>query len=375
MAQFSVKTNNTKSTIETENDLARELANIESEIRGVRNSLGFQVASKANIQTRLNNTANKVSEHKAGMNIMSAALQNTVNRYEHAENTIIGNINVGNAKIQNVSGDYDVSGGYDESKEEKKESKYLDVLWKAVGAFGAGGKVVSTVGKFLTSDKEPAAKWAGLFYDGWKTGWKIGDAVEKCKENTNVKWWKELFGINSDSVLTSIPKTNTDWKSRAVQGWGKKVDKSVEELKTVKGVGTIALSGIKNAVSNYKEYMDSGGKMSVGRAVAETVTETAVDWGKDLMIGAAVTAGFAAAGVAAPVFMVGGATVLISAGVDWVSEKVTGKKLTEAASDFILDTVETGAKKVKEKATALWNGISSGWKTLTGGKKNWQPAW
>lgn len=379
MAQFSVKTNNVRTTIDAESNLVRELESLEREIRNARNSLGFQVASKANIRNRLNVTANKVSEHKSSMNGMNVALQNVVSRYERAENMNIGNMNVGNVKIQNATEIGYESSGYSEGTKENQKPKDLDWLWKVTGVFGAGGKGISMIGKFMTSDKEPAAKWSGLFSDIWKTGWKVADTVKTCKKHTDISWWSAFFGTNKNTFLKNIQDAKLDWKTKASHGWNKGIKGTLREFKTagglVKQVGAITLSGITNAVSNYKEYVESNGKMSVGRAVAETFTETAVDWGKDLLIGAAVTAGFAAAGVAAQVFVVGLATVALSAGADWISEKLTGKKLTEAVSDFVLDKVETGAKKVKEKVTTLWNGICKGWSTLTGGGKTLQAAW
>lgn len=115
MAQFSVKKNNIDSVIDAERKLAGELSSLENEIRSVGNSLGFQVAAKANIRNRLNSAANNISAHRAAMNNMRSALTDTINTYERTENTILGDLNVSNAQIQNTSGVGYEGSGYGES--------------------------------------------------------------------------------------------------------------------------------------------------------------------------------------------------------------------------------------------------------------------
>lgn len=364
MAQFSVKPENAKATVDTESRLIRELSSLESEIRVVSSQLGFQVAAKANIRNRLSSAADRVTGYRNSMSSMHSVLQSVIDTYNRTENKITGNTNVETSKIQNVSGD------------SLESSTDLSLLWKAVGVFGPVGKIVSTAGKAITGDRESGATWAKSASDIWKAGWKIGDIVKKCSDNnTDVKWWEAIVGINKNTFLTSISKSNLGWQERALNGWNKGIKGTLREFKTTKGfvkqVGGITLSAIANGFSNYEEYQT--GAITVQRAVAETITETAVDWGKDLLIGAAVTAGFAAAGFAAPVFVVGLATVAVSTFADWACEKVTGKKLTEALSDAILDRaesvvnqIETGAKKVKEGVSALWSNITNSWNTLTG---------
>ena len=102
-----------------------------------------------------------------------------------------------------------------------------------------------------------------------------------------------------------------------------------------------------------------------------------MDVGKDALITTGVTAAFTLVGLAPPVFVFGAVTVVASTVADWVFEKVTGQKMTEAVeavSDLVLDTVEsglnlvkTGAKKVSEGTAALWSNVKKGWSNLTSG--------
>lgn len=336
-----------------------ELDNIEGELRNIASGLeniismnAIQMGSYNQVRRALRNTRQNIgvlSENTAQMN---AGLQNAINEYKTHEQSICEHARYGEGNGVTVS--------------ESKGVDWMSLLWKGVGTAGAVGKGVSTIGKFLTGDKTAAA-WAGLVSGGWSTGWKIGKAVKKCTGNADVKWYKEIFGFNKDSFLKSIKTSNLSPSQKAYHGVGKGIKGTLREFKTSAGaakqVGGIILSGITNAISNYEEFGEF-----TGRAAAETFMETVVDWGKDLLIGAGVTAAFAAAGVAAPAIAVGAATVAISVGVDWISEKVFGKKLTETVSDAILDgaewavdKVKTGAKKVGEGVRTLWNNIAGGW--------------
>lgn len=378
MAQFSVKPDNIYPAADAEDKIVRELDKLESEIRHISTSLGFRSSAKVNIQRRLNGAAGRISGHRGSMNSMRSALCSVADVYNRTEDRIADRLDVGNVPIQNV-------------QEERCNNKVgqvpkktdLSGLWKIVGAFGPGGKVVSTVCKAVTSDKEPIAKWADAASGMWKAVCKTADAVKKCKKDSDVNWMKEIFGLNKDSILKDIKKTDSGRFQKALQGWNKKIKGELGEFKTnygrVKQVGGTLFSLFSNGISNYEEYekkKNTAEAISAERAAAETISETVVDWAKDLLIGAGITAGLAAAGVAAPAFAVGAATIAVSAASDWISEKIFGEKVTELVSDGILDFAEgvgnmfkTGAKKAKESTTAIWKNITNSWKSLTGGRK------
>ena len=119
MAQFSVKPDSAKLSVSEEKRIARELRSLESDIRSISNSLGFQLAAKANIQNRLRGAANRISAHQGGMSSMHSALQNVINSYERIENMIAGNTAVETAKIQEAPGIGYEGSGYGESILEK----------------------------------------------------------------------------------------------------------------------------------------------------------------------------------------------------------------------------------------------------------------
>jgi Na+/glutamate symporter len=103
------------------------------------------------------------------------------------------------------------------------------------------------------------------------------------------------------------------------------------------------------------------------------VGETAVTILEGVVVSAAVSAAFAALGLAgAPAVAIGIATVGVTWLADVISESITGKKVAELVSDSILDAAESIEKKlnvVKEikkqvgpVAKSIKNGVSSLWK-------------
>lgn len=94
MAEFSVKTDRAKIQADDEQKLINELSKLEDRIRSVSGSLSFEIAAKANIRSRLNNTANRVDAHRGGMSNMHSALTSVIRSYESTEQRITGNAKV-----------------------------------------------------------------------------------------------------------------------------------------------------------------------------------------------------------------------------------------------------------------------------------------
>ena len=130
----------------------------------------------------------------------------------------------------------------------------------------------------------------------------------------------------------------------------------------------VGLSGVINGFENYEEH---GG--FTARAVAETVSETAIDVGKGILTTTVVAAGIGAAFGAAPAVAVAAVSVGVTWAADKICEKVTGKDLTEFISDTVLDKAEAvgkgvvdagrnlvnGGKKVIGKITGWWNKVTA----------------
>lgn len=214
-----------------------------------------------------------------------------------------------------------------------------------ISALKNGSKIVKNIKKWHTSNKNlNRIARTGINFDGTRL--------------------KRLFGL--DAIKPSYGKWSgaTKWKTRFKNNFYKQDGlfdgfKAGGKKAVLEGAG-VALDLFANGLSNYDEY--KRGDISKGRAVAETVVETAVDFGKDWLIGTAVAAGIAAVAPAAPVLVVGAATVAVSMGLDFVSKKITyaltgeAKGLTEVISDAALDLAGAAckaAKKAGDKVKAI----------------------
>lgn len=195
--------------------------------------------------------------------------------------------------------------------------------------------------------------------DKWLESNRNLNLIARTGKNFDKTRYKRLFGLNS-----ILPSKGT-WAKAGCGGdswmdaFRKNWDKTDSLSDSVKGwkIAGVALNLIGNGISNIDEY--KRGDIGGGRAVAETVTETAIDIGKDFLIGAAVTAGIAATIGSAPVVAVGVATVAVSAGLDFVTKKITyavsgeEKGFTEWASDAILDGAKAVGKAAKNSGKKL----------------------
>ena len=115
------------------------------------------------------------------------------------------------------------------------------------------------------------------------------------------------------------------------------------------------LTGLENTFENIEEV--KSGEISTKRGIAETISETAID----LAIVGGVTLAVAAFAPAAPVILVGVAAAGVKEGLDYVTEKLTGKYLgeekdfTELASDAVLDGGEWAMKAIKQAFNSATN--------------------
>ena len=232
MAQFSVKSGNLQDIINIEGKLARDLDNLGEEIHDLSSSLGFRVAAKADISRRLRDAADSVAACWSGMNGMMSGLQNVSSRYDNSENSIIRNLNGGNAVGQDdVPGD-----SMSFSEKESGSPDWLGLLWKGIGTFGGGGKLIGALGKVATTDKSGIAKWADFISDINKSGWKIGDAIKLCTNEPDVSWLEAIFGLNKHGFLNSIKNSGLSWQQRALHGADYGFKHTLRELKTTKGL-------------------------------------------------------------------------------------------------------------------------------------------
>ena len=187
MAQFTVKSETVVSVIDMENTLAQTLGKLENDIRGIGNSLGFNMATVYNLRSRLHGVADRVGEHQDSVKGMSQTLQEVLTVYQNTESSILGEKIVTDRensidKIGSTIGDTEVPDNNNLTKTWKKLGKIaLDVL----GKFGLAGEVVafpiSAVKLLVDGDGLSAKDWGSLL---------------KGTGNSRIMWTMRFIQIN-----------------------------------------------------------------------------------------------------------------------------------------------------------------------------------
>jgi uncharacterized protein YukE len=258
-----------------------------------------------------------------------------------------------------------------------------DVVNKAgnliVDNAGTAGGIISAIRKIIEGATSDTVDVGGIakgskslisgIYNMYKNVGKL-EKLSRMNPGQAVKTgFKRFFGLDKAFTGSLLPSTAKGFGTRFYNNFQKQWSKGLEGYTTkgAKGVlawAGVAVSAVANGFQNYDEA--KSGDISAGRAVAETITETAVDVGTGLLVGAAVSAGIAAAGfVSAPAIAVGAATAGVMVGLDavckWATKSITGeeKGFTETVSDFVLDTGETVVKHAKAVTSSVVKGVSN----------------
>lgn len=287
MAQFTVKPINTETPIEAEDRYAQQLSDLNRDITGIRNQLGFKVAASANLRGRLSSISTRVADHRTGMRSMNTALQGAVNTYERTERKLLGRGAEDAADgMDDIGAAIPVAGAVTEEKGFDVASLLKDIFYDMIASPAA------TVGMCILDGidgLDTLAEWAEFVSDGWDLSWAAaGDDLLKAADG-----------------------------SKTALGW-------------FTTVGGIVLDAIGNGFENMEEY--KSGEISLGRAIAETGTETAVG----ALIGAAIGSVVPGAGTVAGAII----GIAVTTAADTVCEWITDKDVAELVSDAILDAEE-----------------------------------
>lgn len=269
---------------------------------------------------------------------------------------------------------FDIGGGFGSIT---KSGAAFNTLLKI--AVDGDGFTTKDIGDVIKGSGESVLGIMDLIEDYKGSDWKkmIGlENFETLKVEPEAGWWKKVF--DSDAAPTWKERLNVakegmeEGLKAGAKGAGSSFTSTFKDQFTIFKDGTKkldapkaagwALSLVANGFSNLEDYQK--GEMSGLRATAETIAETIIDVGKGAAIAAGIAAGAAAIGVSAPAVVVAGAGVVVSAGLDWACEKLTGKSVTEATSDLILDVGE-----------AITGGIASAGEAISGWVNKFKLAW
>lgn len=326
-------------------------------LRTIRGSLPSEVRYKNGIDSSLYSAAAEISNTQERIERISSFLDYAANAYRTTEHELTS---VSSRFWEDLKMNY----GWNELL---AGSNYINTIYGLVKSFRSattGEDYVRTGLKtyeFLTG--------AAHTYKNYKL---IGNAVGSGTARTwwfkNVVGWKSLGRASSAANVFTRFKNNLLNKTSPFNAQAKKVIGNFTGAngvgKAVASWGTLLVNGVVNYSSNRKEQAASGGTMSNGRVIAETITETAVDttltYGAGIVVGAAVTTVLGP--VAAPGIVVVALSGLLVAGVNATVKAITGQSTTEWISDAILDAGSYIAKKVgnavsnASKAVANWFG-------------------
>ena len=377
-------------------DIARKLQKIADQLAESQRNLSWNVAVKETIRRELDKHVQNVRTYSSRAKTFSSSLNTISGYYKRTEKQIAGSgVGAAGISVKNGYGGTSIPGfmALNASKavytaaNKNKSAKWIselfekfvgaDAIIKYAGKAGIVGGLVSIpfsvfrgYEKWKSGEKTAAESIVGFAKNGKDVVnniYKMYTNYDKLSKLTHfgpagtAQAWKtglkRAFGLESISNLFTTGRVSTagTFSQRFYNNFHNQ--EGFFEQFTHKGVKGalkwtgVALTAVTRGIQNYGEHKE--GKISTKRAVAETVTETAIEVGKDWLIATAVTAGIAAVtGAAAPVVAVGVGVVAVSAGLDYVCNKLTGKDLTEAASDLVLDTAQKigeGAKKVAGK--------------------------
>ncbi|MCD8323333.1 MAG: hypothetical protein LUC89_10710 [Oscillospiraceae bacterium] len=318
--------------------------------------------------------AQAVTSYRAALNRISAyssslasAVSTTASMFRSAESGS-STLNITAVSAESLSGATVLANAISTTD----STELFDYDWKdIVGSFGNIGKIFGIVDKTL--EASTWNEWASVGLSIWQTTskiakdysnyTKIGNAIGT--QNAMAYFWKKQFGLRSVGYASTASSPtarfynnlhNTTSPYNLSDAFAPLTGQK-GAVATVAAWAGVALTGVTNAYSNIQEQKNSNGTMSTGRVVAETITETALDtvitYGGTAVVGAAITA---ATGVVAAPVVVAVATGAAIAGINAGAKAVFGKTVTEAVSDFVLDS-----------AVNVGNAISSGAKTVA----NW----
>ncbi len=332
---------------------------------GVRAELAVQI-----LRLRMSGSSTAVYALRNKLSRCSKKIGNEITNINSIVNS--GNTICSKAKAAETAAKLEMSGMLD----------IIKITWPFVGATAAGGQKNNNLGKsflwtlyksttigtitapFLSNvvglDTEPknifknvtksgAAAFktvAGFVDKGWKEGAKDFLGLTKyCAKG--IEPGKTFSGYLKDSLAKEI---------NAYKPQNSGIIKNAGTI--AKWAGVIAEVG-SEGIENYDEYKE--GKISGGRAVAETVIESGVDIGMGIAASAVTGAALAAAGIAAPAVAVAAISGVAVWGANKLVEHFTGKDIGEHISDFYCDHAEKAVKTIKRVGSTVVNWAKSIW--------------
>lgn len=366
--QLAIKTNDALNIANVFGEQCGKLNAYREQVQNVKRSCPGSGDARSSLLSALGNILDEMEKEKRIYSNMKEMIGNAVSCYRTYEESI--------AKCDSSS---TATWGEDEEQEGDDTGAGNSIwswgdTWNIIGNFGVVGAGVSVLGNLISGGINAGNLLSSAGFVNTAIG--SGAAAWSAKAGSDAKWWKQLVGFETASELELCNGKFLDnfkkvWNKQFIDdlGFGNTPPSTTADKVQVgtKWAGhVLTLAG--NAVENYGEF-EGQGTYGVVRGTTETVIETGVD----IAIGAAATAlsatVIAAAGfVSAPAVVVGAAAV----GVTWAANAVCkwatgGKDIGEFTADLLCDVGEgainlakKGVEKVGEIGTNIGKGISKG---------------
>ena len=362
----------------------------------VINRLDWEVSSKKSINSRLNKVQKRLQRQTELMDAYVRVLETTSGNFRikdaklknDAKNIIYEMNNISAVLTTIKTPQSKISYGVDEKL---RRLSTIDVLfgkktadsagkwiWDTLKKAGHAGAVIAFGDGIISGVKEgDGAKLAKTAYAGWKAINNLSKDVKNMgmvkrilhPDTIKTSWRNKILGLTDYFTIKTTGKASqfSNWKSRFYNNFQKAGSKEISKV----AWSSLAISGIFNSISNKKEY--DNGKITAGRAIAETIVETAVDTTVDIVLTATVAAAVGAtavalgATVAAPAVVVASGVIGVKIGLDAVAKWATGSDagFTEVVSDGIIDGATAIGKEVSKAARKVGDCVSSFTKSIT----------
>lgn len=343
---------------------ATKVTSIGDSFSGIARNLDWDVKAESDIQRKINSINTSLEDHRTMLQSMYQFALQAKSKYEALDSADSPSGSSGGGGTGSASSTWDTF-----VEEFKKEYTLDDLL--------AGGNYIPKIMGFV-KDVKGAKSWSDMYKTGGEIKDFLVDAADTYrrymktgnihgKTTATVNWLKHITGYKKLGRASSAKEVWSRFKcnlTNKTSPFNAQFKKTVGDFTGKNGVGKaigkwggVLLDGVTNFFSNKEEQAASGGKMSDGRVIAETITETVVGTiithGASIVVGAAVTAVLGP--VAAPGIVVTALTGLVLSGVNAGVKALTGKSTTEFISDGILNVGAAIGNGAKNAAKAVGN--------------------
>lgn len=335
MSAISVRWDSLDALSSELNQVKSQLDGYRSNIQSIRQKLPTTIRIQTNVNSNLSNLDVRIRMLNRKLNSLSAGLKDAAATYRSTEDYLCGRTSQPPAEL--------------EDDPWWKQQK----IWKIFkGAGIAGGFTTTLLDTIFGSDP-----WYLKTANWTKLGLGIAkEAITVTSKDSTTTWAQALFGLVD--TAEKFDRNKSIFSQSISDQLGKYTGNgsTASTLGAIAKWGGLAISLVSNSLKNYDEY--KRGDITGGRAVAETIGETAVDFGTDLLLTAGITAGLVAVCGGAPAIVVAGGVVLVKWGLDAVTEHFFGKSFTETVSDAVLDAGEWIADKAGDVIDTVSQGVN-----------------